>query len=889
MINRLLSGMRTALLLAGLMSVGSLYAVIAKPGIGIVGDEYYHYRVDSQGSRMPSREIQGIRRLPAEVQFQTTFPAKGEVRSIVILVAYPDVPFSVSNPNLAFSNMLNEQGYSDNGGTGSARDYFIESSNGQFQPTFDVYGPYTLSHNRSYYKSEPARMIIEVCELADDIDGVDFTQYDYNSDGYIDNVFVYYAGLNPAEGGPSSAVWPHRSMAAIEEGGSWVRYSVDGKWIWDYACTSELRGWFGTNQCGIGTFCHEFSHVLGLDDLYNTADSEIYTVGTWDIMCSGNYNNEGRTPPAYSAYERFMLGWLTPEQLTNTADYLLEPIETSNKAYLIATTKHNMQAYTPNPTEYWLVENRQHVGWDAHTNAIPGKGLLISHITFHKGKWDNNTPNNTKPLGYDICEAYYKSPVTASGSDTYPGTFNVTSFVPTTNTGDILLDYQLNNIQTFNDTQVIFHFGKDTGSGLRFIGNDWQNLQTDMLDNEPTRFEVRTVDINGTDLQDDKIFFTTNDDAFQISLDGVHWSNDTIWDEVTDAASYSRTLYIRYYPSETCATESGILSIGIRNLTQATQALLYGQSEREVLITAVQPTEAAEVGPYSFIARWERQTDAELYYLTVYSLKDEPFTEALFPDKTLSKEGDTYISPLFPTDLTDIDIKFKHNYATTTKPKHGEIIIQASADDGVTWDSITAITIRSSNQASQQHSIAVPQEGHYRRYQLLYHLIQSTGDVTLQALNTTLAQHPVYIYRDNEYRINSKTTKALIAGLEPNTDYFYYLICQENKGCERHTSAQGPTQRVRTLAGTTNTSKQFTVNVASDGHLKAFLPSPLTEGHKMFVYTIDGRLVGEYAIPTGASQVDIHTSAMVRGRMYVAKLTTGNKLKRKDLWAKFLY
>lgn len=876
-------------MLLSIVSIQKAWSVKAKPGSGVYGDEYYHYRLDAEGKPLPARTPaeSGIRRVPA---IDATFPTKGDVRSIVILVEYQDVRFVTPNTNYAFSSMLNEAGYSNNGGTGSARDYFLASSGNMFRPEFDVYGPYRLSHNRSYYTYRAARMIFEACELADEQGGVDFSQYDYNNDGNIDNVFVYYAGYNSAEGGPAESIWPHRSIAAewSSEKGSYITHSVDNKWIWDYACTSELTGYYGSTQCGIGTFCHEFSHVLGLDDLYNTAESSVYTVGTWDIMSEGNYNNNGRTPPAYSAFERFMVGWMTPEQLSSTADYILEPIETSNKAYLIAPTEHNLNAYSPNPSEYWLVENRQAVGWDAPKGCLPGTGLLISHITFHKGKWDNNTPNNTLPLGYDICEARYKNPTLSTSSDTYPGLFNVTSFIPTNNNGETLLEYQLQNIRTVEDTTIAFHFGKDTGSGLRLRDDALQPITTSMLLDKPTRFDVQQVEIEGAALQDSLLFICINDGHFQLSWDGIHWSNDTLWDKTATDSTYQRTLYVRYYPTLMCSSNNAILFIGTRSKVQSTQAILKGLSVRETLISEVIPKDATEITPYSFTAHWERQNDAELYYLTLYTLTDEPFTENYTIDKTLKITDNTYISSIFPADISQIELRLTHNYAATSIPKQGQIKLEATDEEGLTWDSVGVTVIRSSNQINQTRTFTLDENRHYRRYRLVYSMLQGTGELSLKNILTTTTQRPEYIYSNNEYRLGATITAARFSDLRPATDYYYYLICQENKGCERHTSPQGPIQHVRTLAGTTNTSKQFTVNYSGQT-LKAFFPESAKKGHFLYVYELSGQLAGYQAVPEGATSVDLHFANLRKGNMYIAKYISGSDLKRKNLWAKFIY
>jgi len=355
----------------------------------------------------------------------THFPVKGVQKGLVVLVQYKDVKFKLDDPYDYFSRLLNEEGFSDYNGTGSARDFFIDNSNGQFLPEFDVYGPITLSQNRSYYGGNdssgsdkaPEKMAIEACQQLDA--SVDFSQYDRDGDGLIDNVYVFYAGGGEASGGGANTVWPH----------SWdVRYAGEKPYIFDgvqlanYACSNE---WFSSGPDGIGTFVHEFSHVMGLPDLYATEYTDAFTPGEWCVMDQGSYNNNSRTPPAYGAFERNALGWCKPTVLTSEkAPHKLNNILETNEAYLIPTRSDN---------EFFLLENRQRTGWDSY---IPGHGMLIWHIDYDEDTWNyNEANNNPNHQCVDIEEADGKQSYYNRDGDAFPGTAGVTSFTDSTNPG----------------------------------------------------------------------------------------------------------------------------------------------------------------------------------------------------------------------------------------------------------------------------------------------------------------------------------------------------------------------------------------------------------------------------------------------------------------------
>lgn len=329
---------------------------------------------------------------------------------LVILVDYPDMPMVQTNKD--YSEMLNSEGYSKNYATGSALDYFRNSSYGKYSPVFDVFGPYTLSNKYRYYGKNDAsggdtnvpEMIVEACRMASA--DVDLSTYDYDNDGYIDNVYVFYAGAGEANGGSDDTVWPHR----------WVVYGenydgdpdVGGVKVYDYACSNEIReslkNKIGTNLEGIGTFVHEFGHVLGFSDHYSTNDNNLaLDPGYYDVMASASYLNYGRTPYGYSAYERMYMGWLEPTQIFPSRDGDKMTLKTIDEGEALLVTAdgstHNMDGVSPSPANYYLIENRASAGWDSFagyygTSGTPGdKGMLVTKINYDADRWERNIVN----------------------------------------------------------------------------------------------------------------------------------------------------------------------------------------------------------------------------------------------------------------------------------------------------------------------------------------------------------------------------------------------------------------------------------------------------------------------------------------------------------------
>lgn len=415
--------------------------------------------------------------------FPTThFPETGEQKGLVILVEYKDVKFNLEDPLDYFTRMLNEPGFSDLGATGSAADYFRESSSDQFRPQFDVYGVVTLTKNRSYYGTNDAYgddehaadMVKEACEFLDD--EIDFSQYDRDGDGIVDNVFVFYAGRGEASGGGANTIWPH----------AWNLSEVfnplpefDGVKIDRYACSNE---WEDGRADGVGTFIHEFSHVMGLPDLYPTTYANAFTPGNWSCMDHGPYNNDGMTPPLYGAFERYALGWMEPTDLKELESFELPSIG-NNVAGIV---KHS-------DNEFFLFENRQLTSWDKY---IYGHGMLVWHVDYNEEVWDDNLVNDTPDHQYvDIEEADNKRSESSREGDAYPGTEGITEISDYTGPGLRSWDRKESGItiSEITETDGIISFK---------IANKFAGICKPVTDNIPVMTSAGAVSVAGLDAGD---------------------------------------------------------------------------------------------------------------------------------------------------------------------------------------------------------------------------------------------------------------------------------------------------------------------------------------------------------------------------------------------------
>jgi len=299
--------------------------------------------------------------------------ASFNVRTIVIPVQFQDRKFTIPSPRNTIYNLFNQLYYSEGGATGSVLDWFRDNLGTNSSFSFDVCDVVTLPYNAAWYGANAdgvtdkniKQMVVHACSMADAA-GIDFTRYDFDGDGVVDNVFLFFAGHNEAEGGGDNTIWPQ----------SWnisdLAFSLDGMKISNFSLYSEYTGPSGYQLAGIGTICHEYCHFLGLPDLYDVngekeGDSPAL-YGSLSIMDRGNYNNDGRTPPYLTIFERQMLGLVTTVPIRREEELTLGPVQASSTAWVLPTGNAG--------EDFWL-EYRDGSKWDAY---VGGVGLVVYHI-----------------------------------------------------------------------------------------------------------------------------------------------------------------------------------------------------------------------------------------------------------------------------------------------------------------------------------------------------------------------------------------------------------------------------------------------------------------------------------------------------------------------------
>lgn len=467
-----------------------------------MGDESMHFYMTDEG-RCLQEDSQGIAHFVDAEQLHRRWTAKavkrqaarerrtasrrskaggataGSKRGLVILIQFPQTPFRFSNAN--FQRLFNEVGYTDDVNTGSVHDYFLDASYGRFDFTFDVVGPVELDNPLSHYGNnnsvgDDQAVGKMVAEAIDKVDGdVDFSSYDWDGDGEVEQIFLIHSGYDEAQTRKDSDIWSHAwtLSEAQDEGDGNGPVVADGVLINSYACSAELRGKTGYHITGIGTACHEFTHCFGLPDTYDT-NGYNFGMNSWDIMDYGEYNGNGGTPAGLTSYERMVCGWLEPIELRDAMHVRNMPSLTSRPvAYLLRNTGKE--------DEYLLLENRQQESWDKY---VGGHGLLILHVDYDSLAWAENKVNTIRShQRMTIIPADNFLSSWSLAGDPWPGTSGnnelsdesipVGKFFNKNADGDYLMHHSITEISESDEGLISFVFDDEALA----LPKDFENIQ----------------------------------------------------------------------------------------------------------------------------------------------------------------------------------------------------------------------------------------------------------------------------------------------------------------------------------------------------------------------------------------------------------------------------
>lgn len=480
----------------------------------------------------------------------TDIPREGVVEYPLVLVEFKDLHFTIQDKEALlkrYDRIFNEQGYTDTaryvihgnvyyGATGSVSDYFRDQSYGLYTPKFKIIGPIRLANGYAYYGKgkngngeKIDQLIRDVCDSIIAAGSIDLAGY--SRSGTIDQFSVIYAGRGENyNGSDPNTIWPQASQLFVQRKDS-ALYDTGITHI-KYACTCELFWDSDTILDGIGTFCHEFSHTLGLQDFYNTDtssgdDSETNaSMGFWSLMDYGNYENGGFSPVGYTAFEKYSLGWMELEEITYTGTYYLKDISVKPDPANDIHSAYRLN--TGSDDQFIILENHIRTGWYKYHGS---QGLMVTAVDYSNSDWTDNRINN-KSKRYHILPADNNYNRSTNKGDLFPykftdrlGTHFIDSIstvgVPQLKAGSSFPVYSLYYITRDGD-QISFRASYDLKSGITVHRS--QEISLDVTDgklsvNAPTGSIVTVYDMSGKAVQEIRTLEPTQ----QISLPKGIW------------------------------------------------------------------------------------------------------------------------------------------------------------------------------------------------------------------------------------------------------------------------------------------------------------------------------------------------------------------------------
>ena len=527
----------------------SAYAVPIRPRPGIHIPEYL-MPTDRDNpalwTRQPDYLFNRVPAAPGEYSV-SDIPRTGEIEYPLVLVEFQDLHFFEKDTAVLrrhFERLFNEHGYPDTAriryndyvfhpANGSVSDYFFDQSYGKFKPTFEIIGPITLSKGFAYYGRNNEygyddKMYDLIKEVLDSIITGNLTNISgYARNGVIDQISIIYAGKGENSGdNDPNYIWPHANLFYFNR----TDALIYGKGIRKvkYACSQELYMDADSIYDGIGTFCHEFSHTLGLPDYYNTADSQNDTyspMGYWSVMDMGCYEESGFAPVGYTAFEKYSLGWLELEEITGPGTLTLNDISQEphpesgiHTAYRLSTADDN---------QFLIIENHNKTGWYSHHRA---RGLLVTAVDYKRSSWQSNKLNAGLAKGYHLLPADNNYEPLSNAGDLYPyqwvdslGVTHVIDSITTKGTPELKAGtsfplYSIYNI-TRKHNQVSFTVKYDLPTEI--VNTPRQEISIDVSDGNlkvsaPTGSRILVYDISGKPVSET----TATAPVQQISLPG---------------------------------------------------------------------------------------------------------------------------------------------------------------------------------------------------------------------------------------------------------------------------------------------------------------------------------------------------------------------------------
>ena len=705
------------------------------------GDEYLHYYVTADGTRyvqqadgtcvpLQQATIQRTnqrraasnkrrisrRQAPHRAPFgETSYPISGSKKGIVILVNFADKAMNCTQAE--FNDYFNKQGYNHANMNGSVHDYFYSSSYGKFDLTFDVVGPYTLSHNMAYYGQNdkdgndmyPAVMISEAVKQADK--DVDFSQYDWDGDGQVDQVYVIYAGYGEASDAPANTIWPHEfnltEAKSVGDGDGPIQ--VDGVTVDNYATSCELRGKSGNVIDGVGTACHEFSHCMGIPDFYDTSGKGFFGMDVWSVMdygCYNGQNGEGESPWTYTSYERMYCGWLTPTELTDpTTIKSMKPLSTHPEAYILRNNSDK--------NDYYLLENRQLEGFDQYGY---GHGLMVLHVRFDKDAWINNTVNSTATQRMTIVPADgslkgYAATVPSLDGDPYPGTQGTTKV-------DILSKPITEIAENNGKISFLFDGGKQlsvptattTSTTTDGFTASWSAVEG------ATSYEVRLIADDGQGMDAEDALLLSEDFAkFNGSSNTDHsttldaftgtpgWSGQKVFDGSGSGVKIGSSKGAGTLSTPTLTSQTGQATVSVTLAAYGSDKPTVGIKAGNNLLATVSPTTTPTTYTYSGTAEGSFKvtiastaSSKQRFYISSLKVYDGEFTEQ---DLTANTPLRKKVKTTHQTDATAYT--FTHLDAANTYSYQ----VRALSDDGQSpWSAVIPVTLAGQTGISELES-----------------------------------------------------------------------------------------------------------------------------------------------------------------------------------------